>query len=360
MKKTIRKSLFMAAMFLIMCCAMLLPSTNVSAQVKLNTTNVTLSVGQSKTVKISGTSKKAKWSTNKPKVATVSNKGKITAVGQGTATITAKVGKKTYKCKVLVYQASSGNAKLDKKVKAIIQKEIKANMSDAEKVKAIHDYIITHCEYDTADKGKIGNWNKAYGALLNGKAVCGGYAEAFQLCMEAIGIPSQIILGYATEYHAWNLVQVNGNWYHIDLTFDDPISPTMSSSKNSFISYKYFLVNDQMMKKEGRQWHSEWFGEECVAEAYATIPKCTSNYNKFASVIAPISKTPEQAANNLCSEYTKGKRSITIVIPQKTYKKDKDFVNNASSLFLKKIERSAILYIDKYNYGDYALVNISF
>lgn len=327
MKKTIRKSLFMAAMFLIMCCAMLLPSTNVSAQVKLNTTNVTLSVGQSKTVKISGTSKKAKWSTNKPKVATVSNKGKITAVGQGTATITAKVGKKTYKCKVLVYQASSGNVKLDKKVKAIIQKEIKANMSDAEKVKAIHDYIITHCEYDTAHTGGIeGVWHNAYGALVNGKAVCGGYAGAFQVCMEALGISSQEIGGdVAGASHIWNLVQIDGNWYHIDLTFDDPPfegTPVTGRIK-SFVSYEYFLVNDKKMKQEGRTWHLEWLGEgyeDNIAEAYKTIPKCTSSSDKFVKLVGNVVKNQKQIDEVLKKQEKEGLEWTVIIIPKKYYK----------------------------------------
>ena len=327
MKKTIRKSLFMAAMFLIMCCAMLLPSTNVSAQVKLNTTNVTLSVGQSKTVKISGTSKKAKWSTNKPKVATVSNKGKITAVGQGTATITAKVGKKTYKCKVLVYQASSGNVKLDKKVKAIIQKEIKANMSDAEKVKAIHDYIITHCEYDTAHKGKgEGVWQTAYGALINGKAICSGYADAFLLLMNTLNIPCQSIGGTTSEgHHGWNLVQVDGNWYHIDLTFDDPLfkgTPVTGRIK-SFVSYEYFLVNDKKMKQEGRMWHLEWLGEgyeEMIAEEYATIPKCTSSSDKFVKLIGNVVKNQKQIDEVLKKQEKAGLEWTVIIIPKKYYK----------------------------------------
>ena len=73
-----------------------------AAKVKLNTTKVTLSVGDTKQLKVSGTKKKVTWSSSKKSVATVSKKGKVTAKKAGTATITAKVGKKKLTCKVTV------------------------------------------------------------------------------------------------------------------------------------------------------------------------------------------------------------------------------------------------------------------
>lgn len=76
--------------------------TQVEAAVKLNKKSVTLIKGQSTTLKITGTKKKAKWSTNKKSVVTVSQNGKIVAKKKGTATITAKIGKKKYTCKVSV------------------------------------------------------------------------------------------------------------------------------------------------------------------------------------------------------------------------------------------------------------------
>lgn len=72
------------------------------AAVKLSSSKTTMVKGQKKTLKVKGTSKKVKWSTSNKKVATVSSKGVVTAKGKGTATITAKVGTKKYKCKVTV------------------------------------------------------------------------------------------------------------------------------------------------------------------------------------------------------------------------------------------------------------------
>lgn len=73
-----------------------------AATIKMNKTKVTIGVGDTYQLKVSGTSKKAKWSTSNKKVATVNKNGKVTGKKKGTATITAKIGKKSYKCKVTV------------------------------------------------------------------------------------------------------------------------------------------------------------------------------------------------------------------------------------------------------------------
>ncbi len=76
--------------------------TQAAGKVKINKASTTLYVGKTTTLKISGTSKSIKWSTSNKVIATVSSKGKVTAKKKGTAIITAKVGKKAYKCKVMV------------------------------------------------------------------------------------------------------------------------------------------------------------------------------------------------------------------------------------------------------------------
>lgn len=96
--KRIKKTLC-AAMVLAMCLMAAIPAF---AAVKLSKKSMTLTVGQSKTLKLKGTKKKVKWSSNKKSVATVSSKGKVTAKKAGTAKITAKVGKKKYTCKITV------------------------------------------------------------------------------------------------------------------------------------------------------------------------------------------------------------------------------------------------------------------
>ena len=94
---------------LLLILAMLAPMAyplQTEAAVKINTKKATIVKGMYKTLKITGTSKKVKWTSSKKSVATVSSKGKVTAKKPGTCTIKAKVGKKTYTCKITVISTS--------------------------------------------------------------------------------------------------------------------------------------------------------------------------------------------------------------------------------------------------------------
>ncbi|MBR5362525.1 MAG: hypothetical protein IK134_04300 [Oscillospiraceae bacterium] len=112
---------------------------------------------------------------------------------------------------------------------------------DAVRVLLAHDQLCRTCEY--ADE--LPECHGAAGALLLHRAACDGYAEAFALLMESAGIPVMIVTGVSadaeghTENHAWNLVQLAENWYHIDCTWDDSaVQP----------AHTYFLCNDDTMR----------------------------------------------------------------------------------------------------------------
>ena len=92
----------------------------------------------------------------------------------------------------------------------------------------IHDRLIAHCTYDytAADSPHEDNPTAytAYGALVEGTAVCEGYARAMQLLLKRCGIHSTLVVGQSVESdegHMWNMVTVNGCNYHLDATWDD-------------------------------------------------------------------------------------------------------------------------------------------
>ncbi len=124
---------------------------------------------------------------------------------------------------------------VDEKIAGILDSLNLENKTEYQKVKAIHDYIIKKTSYDQSLEK-----HSAYDALINKSAVCEGYAlAAYRLFTEA-GIKCRIITGYAGgAAHAWNIVSVNGKWYNIDLTWDDPITNT----GKPMLSYDYFLKN---------------------------------------------------------------------------------------------------------------------
>lgn len=113
-----------------------------------------------------------------------------------------------------------------------------------ENIKLAHDYLVESIEYDQSIS--LTNIYDLYGALINKKSVCEGYAKAFKYLMDSMNIPCIIVSGKATnsegntENHAWNYVQINNAWYAIDCTWDDPILIGSGYLSNSS-KYKYFL-----------------------------------------------------------------------------------------------------------------------
>ena len=138
----------------------------------------------------------------------------------------------------------------------IIKNIVKDNMSEYEIVKAIHDWIVINVDYDYDGlrNGTIGDIEyKAEGALKYKLAVCQGYAEAFQLLCAKAGIQSYMMYGEAGnstdgwENHAWNVVRINGEWYQIDCTWDDPLINGQVVTGSANLVYAYFLLTDEEM-----------------------------------------------------------------------------------------------------------------
>lgn len=128
----------------------------------------------------------------------------------------------------------------------------KKSSSTYDNIKMVHDYLVENIEYDTTvSKSNIYN---IYGSLVNKEAVCEGYARSFKYLMDAMGIPCTLVIGKGTnsegitENHAWNYVQINGYWYAVDCTWDDPVSTTGWVSQSS--KYRYFLKGSNDMVKD--------------------------------------------------------------------------------------------------------------
>lgn len=352
MKKTLSLKKYLHAALLLLCiCFLLFPSVSAEAKttVKMKTTNVTLSVGQSKTLKLSGTSKNPKWSSNKKAVATVDRKGKVTAVGKGTATITAKLGSKKYTCKVLVCSSSSGNERVDKEIHRIIRKIIKPSMSTVEKVKAVHDYLVLNNTYDYSSDGKHPmDIDDVENLLFNHTSVCVGYAYSFQLFMDALSIPCKYVSGTAkaenkTTYngHAWNIVKIDGSWYHVDVTWDDP------DSSYNYISYAFFLTSDKLISKT-HKWDRG---------IYKTCDAKKAEYSSIAKQLWYTASSPSQAVK-LYKKSSKKTNWIMFLIPEKKYYSSfmKDFYNECIN-YGSADSNTISVSLPKFKYSEYTWNN---
>lgn len=113
--------------------------------------------------------------------------------------------------------------------------------------KYFHDYLIASCTYDeeaaNADAETHENAYSAYGALVDGRAVCEGYAKAMQLLLQKKAIPATVVMGYAAddgESHMWNLVRINGSYYYLDVTWDD---------NDTIPQYTFFNMTSDTMQR---------------------------------------------------------------------------------------------------------------
>lgn len=134
---------------------------------------------------------------------------------------------------------------------------IPSNATRFQIVQALHDYLVRNCVYDrSAVNEAVSPSRTAYGALANGKAVCQGYSLAYKLLLRRAGVPA-VYVGSDSMQHAWNMVQMENNaWYHVDVTWDDPILHTSTYPEGNDggyfrdVSHELFLRCDSTMRDE--------------------------------------------------------------------------------------------------------------
>lgn len=137
----------------------------------------------------------------------------------------------------LLDKIKAKKSSFDQKVDEIIS-TIPSDAPDVVKEKLIYDRIIIDAHYNLEANWNgfcEDNWN-AYGVLMNGKGVCESYSEAFQLLCLKVGINCTGIVGSAGGAHKWNAVELDGEWYACDITFDDPIG-----IENGVAPYHYYF-----------------------------------------------------------------------------------------------------------------------
>lgn len=133
--------------------------------------------------------------------------------------------------------------KINSIVDKVIQENVKTNDSTKDKIKAIHDYIINNTEYDTLKTKNVNDTtyksNTAYGVLVEGYGICSGYSDTMKIFLDKLNIVNYKI---SNDQHIWNLVLLDGEWVHLDLTWDDPVSEKNITRDN------YFLISTKILK----------------------------------------------------------------------------------------------------------------
>ena len=141
---------------------------------------------------------------------------------------------------------------IEAKVKEVESEIWNNSMSNEDKIKEAHNYIINNSKYDKdrSDNNIVRyKSDTAYGTLLEGYSLCGGYTDAMELFLEDMGVKSYKI---SSENHVWNAVNLDNAWYHLDLTWDDPIT----TDGSDILEYNFFLITTSELNELENEQHN--------------------------------------------------------------------------------------------------------
>lgn len=238
-------------------------------------------------------------------------------------------------------------------VDGLIAKIKKQDMGEYEAELYMHDYLVNKIEYDNENQEKgVDVFRNLYGAFVNGKANCMGYARAMTYVMNKLGIQCASIIGDTykasgkTGKHEWNIIKINGDWYHLDICWDDPsyIDELNIEKKKDpkEIKHTFFNVSDSDISQT-RNWNDTLgrAGEPPLCSA-----KKFNYYTVNDAIITSTDHFQEVLNNNIQRMMNEGVGIEVRFTDQEDYKKvQKDF-----SLYMKNAMKK-INYFGTYSYG---------
>ena len=116
--------------------------------------------------------------------------------------------------------------------------------TDLEKVFYVHEWLVQNIAYDREHlSDDVQDDHNLRGALLEGTAVCDGYAKTYALTLRKLGITGVLVTSKDIG-HAWNMVELDGNWYQVDCTWDDPVD---GSDQLGYCMHKHLLCTTEEM-----------------------------------------------------------------------------------------------------------------
>lgn len=225
-------------------------------------------------------------------------------------------------------EVQSMQSEIDSKVSEIFS-SLDSTATDYEKLLAFHDRLVTGCTFNEGTEYS----NTVYGALVTGAAQCEGYAFTFEYLCKQAGIECFTVTGTNPQgaLHAWNMVKLDGMWYHVDCTWDDPILETPDPD---FIRYYYFLACD-----------SDIIGVTHIPDnTYFTFPLCTSreNYYKREGLFAQSGEEGVQLLKSAAvSALGSGRKDAAVRFSDK-----KSYESAYTKLFDNKEIRSVFAYVN--------------
>ena len=157
-----------------------------------------------------------------------------------------------------------------------------ADASEWEQIRYLHDTLIFSCDYSEDAQLPF----TAYGALVERKATCQGYADAMHLLLSHAGFDTMFAIGVGESVlvtHKWNYVKLSdGKWYILDPTWADPVD----KDDPDYICYDYFMISDEVILQDHKEKHES---------PYYTVPVATSMELSYHEVMGYYCTSYEQA-----------------------------------------------------------------
>ncbi|MDE5889174.1 MAG: hypothetical protein K2H20_04050, partial [Bacilli bacterium] len=135
--------------------------------------------------------------------------------------------------------------RIDNTIDKMIDDITNDTMSDVEKIRALHDYIVNNTKYDItrANEGTSSyDSSRILGLLYDHYSICSGYSDTMAVMLNKLGIENYKV---ASETHVWNAVKLDDKWLHLDLTWDDPVS----TSGKDILDHTYFLIDTYTLRE---------------------------------------------------------------------------------------------------------------
>ncbi len=188
------------------------------------------------------------------------------------------------------------------KIEYIIRTCIQTGMSDYEKALALHDWLVQNAEYDYT----YTNYG-ADGVLLKGTGVCQSYTDAYKALLDYIGIENDKELG---DNHTWNMIRLDGDWYHIDVTWDD------DGNKSG---YWYFGLSNEAIERIRS--HKCYTKNQIATNYKYNYLYCSGSYDEFINT----------ASIALKEGLDEGKASIQVQMPKWIFLSGEDYQYNTDA-----------------------------
>lgn len=234
---------------------------------------------------------------------------------QGGASLQYTLDNEIVNCIGLTYcmtpQEKERRYKLIEKAEKSFVTSITDSMSDFEVALRVYENIIDLVDYDTVglenqdtsshDASVPDDLRSIYGVFVNRRAVCAGYAKATQYLLNKLGIECTYVV---SDTHAWNLINLEGEYYYLDTTWGDRSNTKRTSENSRRIGYNYFCITTEELERI----------DEHTPTGDLTLPLCTANgCNYFVRMGLYFDKYDfERVREIICKSIRAGKKSIAV------------------------------------------------